>query len=441
MAQLFGSPVNAALLNVFFLTDANKKDPGIETSGQKTTDVKSVSIIGAGIMGSGIAAANLRRGLSVTIADARPEVADQAVGPILEEASYNRETKRGDLSKAVTLAGKLHVSRRTEILAQSDLVVEAVVEHLETKQRVLRELDELMPPTSILATNTSTIPITRLADGLKHPGRFCGVHFFNPVRTMQLVEVIRGPHTTDDTVAAAVKYAKQLGKFPVVLKDGPGFLINRLLMPYMNEALHLVAEGASFEQVDKAAKRFGMPMGPIELYDMVGLDTALFAGKVLCDAFPDRYHASPILLALVEVGRLGRKSGAGFFNYKNNDKKSRPAKDPQVMAILQPFIATSASAFDSRMLTSRLFLPMLNEASRALEEGLVRGPRDVDLGMIFGTGFPPFRGGLLFWADQVGIEKIFEMASTCIERGARYQPTELMTKLRRDRRRFYDLTR
>ncbi|MEX2172182.1 MAG: 3-hydroxyacyl-CoA dehydrogenase NAD-binding domain-containing protein [Pirellulales bacterium] len=439
MAELFGSPVNQALLNVFFLTDANKKDRGIASDAVKPKEIRSVTVIGAGIMGAGIAATSLKRDLQVVLSDSRADALERGEQLVLDEVSFNRETKRKDADRAIQYSARLTATTVAEILASSDLVIEAVIEKEEVKREVLTRLEPLMRPDAILATNTSTIPVTRLAKGLKSPDRFCGIHFFNPVRKMKLVEVIRGPATSDETVVTAVQYAKNLGKMPVVVLDGPGFLVNRLLLPYMDEALKLLEEGVPIEAVDKAAKRFGMPMGPIELYDMVGLDTALYAGNVLCAAFPDRFSGSRILPALVEAGRMGQKSGRGFFSHQN--KKGRAAPDPEVAKLLDPLRAGAKSSLSNEQITDRLFLPMLVEAARVLEEGLVRHARDVDIGMIFGTGFPPFRGGLLFWADTVGAAKIVEMLKPYAALGKRFIPSELLTELARDQQKFYDLNR
>jgi 3-hydroxyacyl-CoA dehydrogenase/enoyl-CoA hydratase/3-hydroxybutyryl-CoA epimerase/3-hydroxyacyl-CoA dehydrogenase/enoyl-CoA hydratase/3-hydroxybutyryl-CoA epimerase/enoyl-CoA isomerase len=250
--------------------------------------------------------------------------------------------------------------------------------------------------------------------------------------------VIRGERTSDETIATAVAYAKRLGKMPIVVNDGPGFLINRLLFPYMQEALELVLEGVDFKSIERAAKAFGMPMGPIELYDMVGIDTAFYAGRTMWEAFPDRISASPILPAMVKAGRLGQKSGLGFFSYNNKKKRAEP--DPKVQELLSPYVRGSKTLPPDE-LTARLFLPMLLEATRALEDHIVRDPRDIDLGMIFGLGFPPFRGGLLFWADTLGAAKIIEMLKPFEALGERMRPTALLLKIAKEGGKFYDLTK
>lgn len=435
MSELFGSPINRALLNVFFLTDRNKKDTGVESKEIKPRKIASVSVLGAGIMGAGIASANLRRDLAVSITDTQPASLAKGVQLVLEEVAYNKETKSADPQRLVKYAPLLNATTSDAELAASDLVIEAVVENPDVKRQVYSRLEPLLRTDAILASNTSTIPITKLAAGLRKPERFVGIHFFNPVRKMPLVEVIRGQKTSDETVATAVAYAKSIGKSPIVVNDGPGFLVNRLLLPYMNEALELLSEGTEIKDIEKAAKDFGMPMGPFTLYDVVGLDTALFAGRVMQEAFPERIVSSPILAKLVEVKRLGQKTGAGFFAYK--DAKGRGEPNPKLAELLAPLI-TKKEKLSKEAITHRLFLPMVLEATRILDERIVRDARDVDLGLIFGIGFPPFRGGLLFWADTLGAAKIIELLKPLESLGERAKPTPWLLEMAKLGKKFYD---
>lgn len=436
MAQLFGSPINASLLNVFFLTDRNKKDRGIDSTEIEPQAINSAAVVGAGIMGAGIAAANLRRGIPVALTDANHDALGRAVSSILEEVSFDKKKRGADIKKMARQAPLLNATTADAEIGACDVVIEAVVENLELKRQIYRRLEPQLREHAILASNTSTIPITKLAEGLARPAQFCGIHFFNPVRKMQLVEVIRGRLTSDQTVSTAVAYAKRLGKFPIVVNDGPGFLVNRLLLPYMNESLELLSEGVEIKAIERVAKEFGMPMGPITLYDMVGLDTAFYAGRTMWEAYPDRIHASPILPALVKAGRLGQKSGAGFFSYQN--KKNRAEPDPRLNDLIKAYIEPSGKTLDAKTIENRLFLPVLLEATRILEEGIVRDARDVDLGLIFGVGFPPFKGGLLFWADRVGAAKLVERLKPLADLGARMQPTKLLLEMAETGRKFYD---
>jgi len=260
------------------------------------------------------------------------------------------------------------------------------------------------------------------------------MHFFNPVDRMQLVEVIRGTKTSDATVATLVALAKQIGKTPIVVRDCPGFLVNRILFPYMNEALALLEEGVAPRAIDKAATAFGMPMGPIALNDVVGLDIARDAGNVVNSAFADRAKQTRILDELLAAGRLGQKSGAGFYSYA---KGSRGKDDPALDDFLKKVRKGSGAALALEEITERLFLPMVPEASRILMEGIVREPADVDMGLILGIGFPAFRGGLLRWADTLGLPKVLEMLNKYEPLGPRYQPTEQLKQLAAAGKGFY----
>ncbi len=431
---LFGSPINRALLNVFFLQDRNKKKDG--GSGKGQAKAASVGVIGAGTMGLGIAAVSLRRGLKVTISDNRAEALASGEQQVLKEAAFDRDLKGPNLDKVLELSPGLNTTIQARPLATCDLVIEAIVENADIKKELFGEIEPHAQGTTVLCSNTSTIPITKLAEGLKRPDRFCGLHFFNPVRKMPLVEVIRGKKTSDDTIARATSLARQLGKTPVVVKDGPGFLVNRLLLPYMNEAAVLLGEGVPIDQIEKAAKSFGMPMGPIELHDVVGLDVCLHAGKVMQEAFSNRVVPTPIVDQLVEAGRLGQKNGLGFYDWKT-DKKGRSKKSPSddVQKIIAKLATPSSTSHD---LTDRLILPMLVEATRAMQDGIAGDVRDVDLALIYGIGFPPFLGGLFYWADQIGAATIVEKLEGLRSLGKRYEPTKMLLEKAKNGTQFYD---
>ena len=433
MADLFGTPVNAALINVFFLIDHNKRDTGLDKAVQAGT-IKSAAVLGSGIMGGGIAGATLKSEIPVALTDANAEALAKGAKQLLEEAAYNKKLKGPDVAKTLKLAPLLAVTHRLEEIATADLVIEAIIEKEDAKKQLYAKLEPMMGEKAILASNTSTIPITRLAAGLKRPDRFCGLHFFNPVRRMKLVEVIRGAKTSDETVATAVAFAKRIGKSPIVVGDGPGFLVNRLLFPYMNEAIELLLDGASIKEIDRAATAFGMPMGPLTLYDLVGLDTATYAGMVMYQAFPERVVAAPLVPAMVKLGRLGQKSGKGFFSYQN--KKGRAEDDPEVEKLIATY-RRGGTKLSREQMQSRLFLPMLLEATRMLEEKIVRDVRDVDLGLIFGLGFPPFQGGLLYWADTIGAKKLVEMVKPLTPLGKRFEPTPLLLEMAASGKKFY----
>ena len=282
------------------------------------------------------------------------------------------------------MLSRFSTSTAHAILADADVVVEAITENEKVKTSLYKELAKVLRDDAILASNTSTISITRMAESTPEPARFVGMHFFHPVDRMELVEVIRGAKTSDETVKTIVALAKRIRKTPIVVKDCAGFLVNRVLFPYMAESLLLLQEGVPMDAIDGAALRFGMPMGPIALHDLVGLDTALYAGWVLAHAYPDRAVPMPLLEDLVQAGQLGHKSGPGFRMHVGR----RPDPNPALAPILEKH-RTGSKVLDDEEVTNRLFLPMLLEATRVLEEGIVRDPSDVDMGLILGTGFPP----------------------------------------------------
>jgi 3-hydroxyacyl-CoA dehydrogenase/enoyl-CoA hydratase/3-hydroxybutyryl-CoA epimerase/3-hydroxyacyl-CoA dehydrogenase/enoyl-CoA hydratase/3-hydroxybutyryl-CoA epimerase/enoyl-CoA isomerase len=406
---------------VFLLQDHNKRDA--KTSAIKTKPTESISVLGAGIMGIGIAAAALKSGLKVRVGDADQSILPKAIEDCLNEAAFDPATKAADSARLPGLAARLNSVTTDAELAASDVFIEAIVENLEIKIGVLRRIEALLAPDAILASNTSSIPISKIGASLARPERFCGMHFFNPVKRMKLVEVVRGAQTSDETIATAVALGRRMGKMPIVVQDGPGFLVNRLLSPYLNEALELLHDGRTPAEVDAAAVDFGMPLGPLALYDLVGFDTAFNAGRTMYEAFPDRVRASPILPALMKKKRLGRKNNAGFYAYLPGVLAPQP--DPAATEILQKYVRTEQRLTLSEI-QDRLLLTMLLEACRVLEEGRVHDPRDIDLGVIFGLGFPAFRGGILHWAQQLGGPEIMRKLEPCTGRGNRFTPPQLL---------------
>ena len=440
-AKLARTPVAGQLLRVFTIGERNRRDPGVggaDAEGEPAVAEPRTApaVIGAGIMGAGIAAAHLRAGFSVALVDVDPAAIAGAAAGILDEAAWDRASRRTDPARALALAGRLRGGAELAAVAGCDLVIESVTERTDVKQQVLADIERLVAADAIIATNTSTNPIARLADGLADPARFCGMHFFNPVRRMTLVEVVRGPATSDATVAAVVAHAKRLGKCPIVVRDSPGFLVNRILMPYLHEAVEMVREGVDCGRIDRVARGFGMPMGPIELYDMIGLDTAFYAGLVMSAAFGDRIEASPVIPALVKSGRLGRKSGCGFYAYASAAQKARILGADVGAADLIGRYALPARETSDRTIADRLLLPMLLEAVRALDAGLVRDGRDIDLAVIHALGFPAFRGGLLAWADTLGPAEIVRRLEPLADLGPRMVPTERLLAMARDGLRF-----
>ncbi len=431
--KLVGSPISRNLIAVFFMTQRLQKDTGVRAADVQPKNVQQVGVLGAGIMGAGIAAAHVRRGIPALLIDTVPAALEKGVGNITKSLQGRVEIGRMSAAEAAGALARLSTGMTLSALGDRDVVIEAIIENEEAKVNTYRQVQKVLRPDAILASNTSTISITRMAKSVERPEQFAGMHFFNPVDRMQLVEVIRGDKTSDETVVALVALAKRIGKTPIVVRDCPGFLVNRILFPYLNESLVLLQEGANPRAIDKAATAFGMPMGPITLNDLVGLDTSLYAGRVINTAFADRAAPTRILDELVKAGRLGQKSGAGFYSYA---KGSRGVDDPAFEAILAK-CRTGQRQINNEEITDRLFLPMLTEASRVLSEGIVREPGDVDMGLILGIGFPPFRGGILRWADSLGMGKVLEKLKAHEQLGTRFQPTEQMRKLAAEGKGFY----
>ena len=305
-------------------------------------------------------------------------------------------------------------------LASCDLVIEAVVEDLAVKQKVFADLARRVAPTAILVSNTSSLSIDAIGQLAGHRDRVAGMHFFNPVDKMPLVEVVRGRHTSDSTARAVADFARRLGKTPVVVRDGPGFLVNRLLAFYSAEAMWLLDEGHRVEDVDQAMLDWGMPMGPLRLGDEVGLDVSIKVGHILHEAFGDRLVFPAWVDRLADGGRLGVKAGKGIYRYQGTKQLG---VDSEVYSALGRSPSVASPALPA--LAERMVLPMVNEAARCLAEGVVDGPGALDLAMVFGTGFPPFRGGLCWWADQQGLPTLVErLEGLAASHGARLAPNE-----------------
>jgi 3-hydroxyacyl-CoA dehydrogenase / enoyl-CoA hydratase / 3-hydroxybutyryl-CoA epimerase len=392
-AKIFGevsvSSQSKNLIRVFFLREkyAKLKAPGAESPKKK---VEKVGVLGAGVMGAGIAHWCSARGLTVRLKDMKPEFV--AAGMKRIEELYHEGVKRRKLSALDAEHGRQRIHPTTDYtgFARCDLVIEAVVESIQIKSQLFREVMTQVSLDCIVASNTSAIPIDELAEASGRAERFVGIHFFNPVHKMPLVEIVRGTKTTPETVALAVEFAKQLKKLPVVVKGSPGFLVNRVLMPYLNEAGKMLEEGVSVEDIDKAMLDFGMPMGPLRLIDEVGIDVAGDVATELAEAFKDRMTVAPILRRMLDEGHKGRKGGAGFYIYDGESET--------VNRKYRSFVTGEEKTLDAKTIQRRLLTVMIDEARRCMQEGVVSNEDDIDAGMIFGTGFPPFRGGLVKYA-------------------------------------------
>jgi 3-hydroxyacyl-CoA dehydrogenase / enoyl-CoA hydratase / 3-hydroxybutyryl-CoA epimerase / enoyl-CoA isomerase len=437
-SAVFGSPVAANLIGVFFGQTRLGRDTGVANAEVKPATINRAGVLGAGLMGSGIATAFARSNIPTAMVDVDDSRIAAGLKTATDVVGGRIKIGRATPEDMARMLAHLNTSTAKTIFADADLVVEAVTEDEAVKTAMFKELAQIVKPGTILASNTSTISITRMAASVPDPSKFVGMHFFSPVDRMELVEVIRGEQTSDETVATVVALAKRVRKTPIVVKDCAGFLVNRVLFPYMNEALQLLAEGVPMDDIDQAAEKFGMPMGPIALQDQVGLDVAAFAGKVLAKAYPDRAVPSPIVMELVKAGRLGKKSGAGFRSFAG--KGGKAASDPAFAPILEQHRKVGGTSEMSREeITDRLFLPMLLEATRVLEEGIVRQASDVDMGLILGIGFPPFRGGILRWCDVEGAQNVLGRLEKYRDLGKRFEPTQILIDHAKNDELFYPM--
>jgi 3-hydroxyacyl-CoA dehydrogenase/enoyl-CoA hydratase/3-hydroxybutyryl-CoA epimerase len=396
IGELMCTPTSRNLVRVFLLQDRLK---GL--GGKSSADFRHVHVVGAGVMGGDIAAWSAFRGMTVTLQDR----SEQLIQPALDRAKIFFDRRLKDPAAAAAAFARLRMDVAGDGVADSDVVIEAIFENAEAKRALYAELEPKLKPTAVFATNTSSISIETLAEKLNDPSRLVGIHFFNPVAQLQLVEIVQGARTQPQALQDALKFTRKLDKLPLPCKSAPGFVVNRILTPYINEAIFAVEGGIPAAVVDRVGKGFGMPMGPIELTDMVGLDVSLHVGRVLADALQRR--VPDILVKLVEQKKFGRKSGEGFYVWRDG----KPAK----VAALQFTVPAD--------LEDRLILPMLNEAVACLREGVIEDADLLDAGVVFATGFAPFRGGPLHYAKARGIADITARLEDLARRyGERFRP-------------------
>lgn len=433
--ELAGTEAAQNLIRVFFLQERAKKLNYSRQSGpiSNMAPAKHVAVIGAGVMGAGIAQWTSARELLVTLKDVGVEPVAKGMATISK--LYADGAKRHVFTKVEARGGldRIFPTTADVPLKNIDIVIEAAVEKMDLKKKIFARLDELAGPRTILATNTSALSISELASATRHPERVVGIHFFNPVHRMQLVEVVVGKQTDPEVVQRSVKFVQQLGKLPVIVQDSPGFLVNRILMPYLIEAGHLFENGARVEDIDEAMLDFGMPMGPLRLIDEVGIDVANHVGETIAKCFSPRLTNPTVLTKMAEAGLLGRKSKLGFYNHAG--KKGEATVN---LGIDRFHESTSTAGLNRDELRSRMVTLMVNEAARCLEERLVGEPADVDFGMIMGTGFAPFLGGPLRFADSVGIPKLVaDMKDLAGRAGDRFAPCGLLQTMAGNNLKFY----
>ena len=437
-ARAFGemavSEESKQLVFLFFATTALKKDPGVDEPAPEPHEVDTLGIIGAGFMGAGIASVAVQQGTPVRLKDTdttRVSRGIAAVSEVLRGRVKKKQITRLQYDDQLSLAGG---TVDYAGFGRATLVIEAVFEDLSLKHRVLREVEPLLAPAAVYASNTSTIPITRIAEVASRPGRVLGMHFFSPVHKMPLLEVIVTPRTNSDATVTAVAYGKRLGKTVIVVNDAPGFYTTRTLSAYMNEAGRLLDEGAAIESVDAALTTFGFPVGPITLLDEVGIDVGGKVGQVLYEAFGERMAPSESLRRVVESGRTGRKGKKGFYQY--DDAGTKNGVDFSVYELLPN--GAARVELDPVEIQQRCVLAMVNEALRCLEEGVLRSPRDGDVGAVFGIGFPPFRGGPFRYVDSLGAGRVVDELQALNDRfPGRFEPAGVLVAKARARERFY----
>lgn len=407
IAELMVGDTARNLVRVFFLQTAMK-----DMAKGSSFSPKHVHVIGAGTMGGDIAAYCAYKGMRVTLQDQSPD----RVGPAMARA-YKLFKKKLKLPRLIQLAmDRLQPDVDGYGVESADIIIEAVFENLKVKQELFASIEKRAKPHAILATNTSSIPLEEIATVLSQPERLVGIHFFNPVAKMPLVEVVRGKDTSEDIVKAAAKFVTKISRSPIAVKSSPGFLVNRILMPYLMEAMILLGEGYAPQVVDQAALRFGMPMGPITLADMVGLDICLSVANELMQTFGGEVPSR--LKEMVEAGHLGVKSGQGFYTYKNGK-------------IVTPDLSSESADLD--IIQDRLILIMLNESVTCLDEGVVATADSLDIGMIFGTGFAPFRGGPIYYAKARGITDVKQTLESLESRfGPRFKPSKGWDSLKKE---------
>ena len=423
-----------------FLNDQLIKGKAKKAAKTATKAVNKAAVLGAGIMGGGIAYQSALKGVPVVMKDIADKALQLGMGEATKLLGKQVERKKLDAIGMAKVIASITPTLSNETVKGVDIVVEAVVENPKVKGAVLKEVEGLIAEDAILTSNTSTISIDSLAANLSRPQNFCGMHFFNPVHRMPLVEVIRGKDTSDETVAAVVAYAARMGKSPIVVNDCPGFFVNRVLFPYFAGFSKLVLDGADFAQIDKVMeKQFGWPMGPAYLLDVVGLDTAYHCTDVMAAGFPSRMAKldNDPVAAMYKAERYGQKNGVGFYAY-SKDAKGKPKKDVDPAAVnLLAGIAADKQDFSSDDIIARVMVPMINETIRCLEEGIIESAAEADMGLVYGLGFPPFRGGPLRYADTIGLANFVALADKYAHLGEIYQVTDKTRAMAAAGQRFF----
>jgi 3-hydroxyacyl-CoA dehydrogenase/enoyl-CoA hydratase/3-hydroxybutyryl-CoA epimerase len=433
-AELVTSETAKNLISIFFAK--NEVEARAAKIARAARPVGTVGVLGAGFMGAGIAQVLAQKGVRIVLKDRDLPSLGRGLAFCQQQFRDRVQRRRATEAEAKTDLARILPTVDYHDLRRADFVVEAVFEDLDVKRAVLRETEAVAPPSLIFASNTSTIPIARIAEASSRPERVVGMHFFSPVAKMPLLEIIRHPGTSEETLATTVAAGRTMGKTVIVVGDGPGFFTSRVLGAMLNEAAWMLTEGANIEKVDHAMTRWGWPVGPFALLDEVGLDVARHASQVVHEALGDRVAPPPIFERMIADRRTGRKGKRGFYLYE--EKEGKKKGDKRVDPAVYPLLGWRESPISDQEVTERCWLQMLNETVRCMEEKIITNPADIDIGVIFGFGFPPFRGGLLREADRQGLPWVVETLDRYAERhGERLRPANLLREMAGRGARFY----
>ncbi|MDS4070747.1 MAG: fatty acid oxidation complex subunit alpha FadJ [Candidatus Competibacter sp.] len=433
--ELAVTPQARQLMNLYFATTAMKKDTGVADSTVQPRPVRKIGVLGAGLMGAGIGYVTSNKAqVPVRLKDKDPAGLNRGLAYV--DRLIHKRLQRRSITAFEAGQERRRVMPTLDFSGfhNVDLVIEAVFEDLKLKHQMVTDVEANCPPTTIFATNTSSIPIAKIAEAAQRPENVIGMHYFSPVEKMPLLEIIATPKTAPEVIATTVEFGRRQGKTVIVVRDGAGFYVNRILAPYMNEAGYLLTEGVAVDAIDRALVQFGFPVGPFALLDEVGIDVGSKVGPILYEAFGERMKPAGVADKLLADGRQGRKSKKGFYLYEGVRKGEKPV-DKTVYGVLG---ASGDKTLDAKEIVERCVLMMLNEAALCWDEQVIRNPRDGDIGAVFGIGFPPFLGGPFRYADSLGIAALVEKLEQYRQRlGERFQPAEILLRMARENRTFH----
>jgi 3-hydroxyacyl-CoA dehydrogenase/enoyl-CoA hydratase/3-hydroxybutyryl-CoA epimerase len=434
--ELVVGEISKNLIEIFFTNEALKKDSGIESE-VEVADIQNAALLGAGVMGGGIAWLFANSNIDIRIKDITQNAIALGYNQIVKVFNQLKKIRKINTEQANIKIANVSTGLDFVGFGKAEFVIEAVVENMAVKKRILAEAETYVSKDAIIASNTSSLSISEMGAALQNPERFAGMHFFNPVNRMPLVEVIRGAKTSDKTISTIVKLSKKLGKTPIVVKDVAGFLVNRILLPYMNEAAYLLQEGAEVKRVDQVMERFGMPMGPFVLADVVGIDVGVKVSHSLFEAYGERMRVADVLDEIYNNHKelLGKKSGKGFYIHPENQENR---EIEAILATVRKAKNLHSIYLHDAEILDRCILTMVNEAAKCLEENVVKNARYLDMAMIMGAGFPAFRGGVLRYADSRGIAEIVKRLEELNKKhGVRFEISKLLVEMAKDGKKFY----